>query len=401
MKKKNTLSGRLLPLLTLLFLILSLTMSLASCTAGDDPFHDGSEDPSYSLETIPEYSGNPYVAINENVPFFTSEEIAVSVLEEYSELDTLGRCGVAYACIGKETMPTDTREEIGQVSPSGWMYDGKSNNKSYEFVSGGYIYNRCHLIGFQLAGENANPKNLITGTRYLNIEGMLVFEDMVADYVKASGNHVLYRVTPIFEESNMIASGVLLEAVSVEDGGEGIQFCVYSFNVQPGVTINYFTGQNVAEGEELPPVNDTPAQTVYDYIINTSSKTVHLSSCKSAGKISEANRQEFSGGTELLLEEFKGYKACGVCLPDLVIPSQTPDDNTPEDENPDSGNTDTSPDGTGGYAFTYILNTSSKKYHLPSCSFAPNSSARLEYNKSLEELKEEYPDYEPCGKCKP
>ena len=185
---------------------------------------------------IPTYNSEPYVVINENQPFFT--ETTVSCFEEYPELDDLGRCGAAYACVGIETMPTEERESISQVKPSGW------NNNPYDFVDGGYVYNRCHLIGFQLTGENANEKNLVTGTRYMNVQGMLPFENKVADYVASTGNHVMYRVTPIFEGDNLVCSGVLMEAYSVEDSGAGVQFCVYCFNVQPGVSINYRTGEN-------------------------------------------------------------------------------------------------------------------------------------------------------------
>lgn len=185
---------------------------------------------------IPTYNSEPYVVINENQPFFT--ETTVSCFEEYPELDDLGRCGAAYACIGIETMPTEERESISQVKPSGW------NNNPYDFVDGGYVYNRCHLIGFQLTGENANEKNLVTGTRYMNVQGMLPFENEVADYVASTGNHVMYRVTPIFEGDNLVCSGVLMEAYSVEDSGAGVQFCVYCFNVQPGVSIDYRTGEN-------------------------------------------------------------------------------------------------------------------------------------------------------------
>lgn len=185
---------------------------------------------------IPTYNSEPYVVINENQPFFT--ETTVSCFEEYPELDDLGRCGAAYTCIGIETMPTEERESISQVKPSGW------NNNPYDFVDGGYVYNRCHLIGFQLTGENANEKNLVTGTRYMNVQGMLPFENEVADYVASTGNHVMYRVTPIFEGDNLVCSGVLMEAYSVEDSGAGVQFCVYCFNVQPGVSIDYRTGEN-------------------------------------------------------------------------------------------------------------------------------------------------------------
>ena len=191
-----------------------------------------------SIEEIPEFSGDAYIAINGNVPFFMPEEITDKSYEYYSELDELGRCGVTVACIGVDIMPTEDRGEIGSVKPSGWQ------SVKYDCVEGKYLYNRCHLIGFQLAGENANKKNLITGTRYLNIEGMLPFENLVADYVKETENHVMYRVTPLFEGDNLVAHGVLMEGWSVEDEGEGVCFCVYAYNAQPGVIIDYATGNS-------------------------------------------------------------------------------------------------------------------------------------------------------------
>ncbi|MCD7709139.1 MAG: DNA/RNA non-specific endonuclease, partial [Clostridiales bacterium] len=184
----------------------------------------------FDLSTVPAYSGSPYAVVNGNVPYFTSSEITSKSFEAYSNLDALGRCGVAAASVGQDLMPTEARGEIGSVKPTGW------HQEKYDFVDGKYVYNRCHLIAFELAGENANEKNLITGTRYMNIQGMLPFENMVADYVKETGNHVMYRVTPEFEGKNLVASGVLMEAESVEDGGDGILFCVYCYNVQPGVT---------------------------------------------------------------------------------------------------------------------------------------------------------------------
>ena len=194
-----------------------------------------------SLEEIPEFSGDAYIAINGNTPFFVEEEYTTESYEYYSDLDDLGRCGVTMACIGIDIMPTEDRGEIGSVKPSGWQ------SVKYDIVDGKYLYNRCHLIGFQLAGENANKKNLITGTRYLNIEGMLPFENMVADYVQETENHVLYRVTPIFEGDNLVASGVVMEGWSVEDQGDGICFCVYAYNAQPGIVIDYATGDSWEE----------------------------------------------------------------------------------------------------------------------------------------------------------
>ena len=198
-----------------------------------------------SAADIPAYAGDPYVTINDNVPQFLETDLATSSYEYYSDLDDLDRCGVVYACIGTDLMPTEERGNIGSVKPSGW------HTVKYDIVDGKYLYNRCHLIGYQLSGENANINNLITGTRYLNVEGMLPFENMVADYVKETGNHVLYRVAPVFEGDNLVASGVQIEAQSVEDQGEGILFNVYCYNVQPGVTIDYATGDSVlAENAE-------------------------------------------------------------------------------------------------------------------------------------------------------
>ncbi len=191
-----------------------------------------------SLDAIPEFSGEPYVVVNDNQPNFSDEDLMQESYEYYSELDLDGKCGVVEANIGEELMPTEERGSIGQVKPSGWQL------VKYDHVEGKYLYNRCHLIGFQLTGENANERNLITGTRYMNTEGMLPFENEVANYIKETGNHVLYRVTPIFEGDNLVASGVQMEAKSVEDNGQGICFNVYVYNVQPGVEIDYATGES-------------------------------------------------------------------------------------------------------------------------------------------------------------
>jgi len=193
---------------------------------------------SYNLDEIPEYVGENYVVINNNVPDFKIEESSKESFEYYSSLDMLGRCGVAYASIGPDLMPTGKRESIGSVKPTGW------HTIKYDIIDGKYLYNRCHLIGYQLSGENANPENLITCTRQMNVEGMLPFENMVAEYVKDTKNHVLYRVTPIYEGTNMLVSGVHMEALSVEDNGKGIKFNVYVYNVQDGININYSDGDS-------------------------------------------------------------------------------------------------------------------------------------------------------------
>lgn len=187
---------------------------------------------------IPEFSGRAYVVVNDNLPSFTKEEITTDSYEFYSELDDLGRCGYAMACIGPDIMPDTERKSIGQIKPTGWQ------TVKYENVDGKYLYNRCHLIGYQLTGENANEKNLITGTRYLNVEGMLPFENMIADYIKETGNHCMYRVTPVFQGENLLAEGIFMEAYSVEDEGQGISFHVFAYNVQPGITIDYTNGDS-------------------------------------------------------------------------------------------------------------------------------------------------------------
>lgn len=193
---------------------------------------------SYNISEIPEYNGESYIIINNNIPYFKEEEINTNSFESYSDHDYLGRCGIAFANISKDMMPTEKRESIGMVKPTGW------HTVKYDIVDGKYLYNRCHLIGYQLTGENANEKNLITCTRYMNTVGMLQFENKVAEYIKRTNNHVLYRVTPIFEENNLLASGVQIEALSVEDNGEGIKFNVYVYNIQEGITINYSNGES-------------------------------------------------------------------------------------------------------------------------------------------------------------
>ena len=238
---------KLFALLTALCLLFSLTaceqedvelaLDIAVAVLEEMEEHDIPAD-AESIEEIPPFSGEAYVAVNGNIPFFVEEEYTTESYEFYSELDELGRCGMTMACIGIDIMPTEERGNIGSVKPSGWQ------SVKYDCVDGKYLYNRCHLIGFQLAGENANKRNLITGTRYLNIEGMLPFEDMVADYVKETENHVLYRVTPIFNGNDLVAEGVLLEGWSVEDNGEAICFCVYAYNAQPGIIIDYATGDS-------------------------------------------------------------------------------------------------------------------------------------------------------------
>lgn len=195
-----------------------------------------------SLDEIPEYRGEPYVEINGNRPDFSQEDRNTEAFEAYSSLDSLGRCGTAFANVGQELMPRGERENISQIHPTGWQH------VEYDFVDGESLYNRCHLIAHQLTGENANERNLITGTRYMNTEGMLPFEEMVGDYVREEDGHVLYRVTPVFEGSDLVARGVEMEGYSVEDQGESVSFHIFAYNVQPGVEIDYATGDNWLAG---------------------------------------------------------------------------------------------------------------------------------------------------------
>ena len=273
-----------------------------------------------SGENLTEYNGKPWIVINDGIPFFTLEEITEDVFEEYSELDELGRCGVAFANICPEIMPAEERGQIGNIRPSGW------HTVKYDVIADRYLYNRCHLIGYQLAGENANERNLITGTRFLNMEGMLPWENLVAEYVKQTGNHVLYRVTPYFEGENLVASGVMMEAYSVEDDGAGICFNVFCYNVQPGIVIDYATGESSLDETWTEPENntikeswtepwtaETQSETEYDYVLNTNTMRFHIPSCDSVLSMKEKNKRLFSGERETLIEN--GYIPCGRCNP--------------------------------------------------------------------------------------
>lgn len=256
------------------------------------------------------YDGKPYVVINDNNPDFTEADMTTASFESYGELDGLGRCTTAFANIGKDLMPAEKRGPIGEVKPTGWQ------TAKYDNVDGKYLYNRCHLIGYQLTGENANEKNLITGTRYLNVDGMLPFENMVADYIKETNNHVLYRVTPVFSGDNLVASGVHMEAKSVEDNGDGILFNVYCFNAQPGIAIDYATGNShqddsvVADASKSTTAAEANVQT---YVLNTNTKKFHKESCNSAKSMDASNKKIYTGSRQEIID--MGYEACGVCKP--------------------------------------------------------------------------------------
>lgn len=290
--------------------LLLAVLCLSGCGAKEWPwpelFHPVL--PTYSVdiqedqqEGIPEYTGQPYWVINGNQPQFTPEDLTRNAFERYSELDHLGRCGEVYANIGPELMPTEERGSIREIRPSGW------HSVRYAFVDGESLYNRCHLIAFQLTGENANARNLITGTRYLNVEGMLPFENKVQDYIQGTGNHVLYRVTPVFEGDNLVAHGVQIEAFSVEDEGKGICFNVYVYNVQPGVIIDYSTGDSKVDEAAF------AGGEVRDYVVNTNSKRFHFPDCDGVSTIKPEHRRDYTGTRGALL--LQGYKSCGSCNP--------------------------------------------------------------------------------------
>lgn len=274
--------------------------------------------------SIPEYAGTPYAVINDNEPFFDKAVQKPVAYEVYYALDDLGRCTLADAIVGPETQPTEKRGNISEVHPTGWHKD------KYDFVNGQSLYNRCHLIAYYLGAENANPNNLVTGTRYMNEDGMNDFENMVGDYIKETGNHVRYRVTPIWTGNNLVCDGVLMEAYSIEDAGDYICFCVYCYNVQPGVIIDYATGDNYAADSngKQPFETKEPAATKKpseqkpsgevneesgDYVLNVKSMKFHLPTCSGAIDMSEKNKKEFSGKRADLVDQ--GYMPCGLCNP--------------------------------------------------------------------------------------
>lgn len=286
-------------------LILVIALLFCACAENATNSSQKSENRDYiaSVNEVPEFNSQPFVAIKNNIPDFTGDEITNISFERYAELDNLGRCGAAVASIGRDIMPSEDRGSIGAVKPSGW------HTVKYDNVNGKYLYNRCHLIGYQLTGENANVGNLITGTRYMNVEGMLPFENMVADYVKESGNHVMYRVKPVFDGNNLVARGVQIEALSVEDKGEGICFNVYVYNNQPGIMINYINGDSKLD-DGIPFLNEN-ASSAEEYILNTNTKKFHLPSCESAKKTSPKNKKTYIGNKNELLND--GYSPCKAC----------------------------------------------------------------------------------------
>lgn len=270
------------------------------------------------LTALPDYAGEPWAILNDDCPPFTEDDLAFSGEPAFAPLDELERRGTALALVGPETLPTEEREGIGQIKPPGW------HTVRYDHIEGKYLYNRCHLIAFQLSGLNQEPQNLITGTRYLNTSAMLPLENQIAQYIRDTGNHVLYRVTPLYEGEDLICSKLLVEAASVEDAGQGLSLCRCLYNVQPGVVIDYATGESRLDDSTPEPTvsPDAPTSTQspdveepegITYILNTRSSKFHLPDCSGAAAISEKNRQNVSNTREELVE--MGYAPCGQCKP--------------------------------------------------------------------------------------
>lgn len=376
MKKKNV------------FLCLLMALSLV-CNLSVMPASAALQKEKITLNNLPVYSGEAYVELNDNVPSFSKKDMTSKAFEKYSKLDDLGRCGAAYANVCRETMPTEERGNIGMIKPSGW------HTVKYDNVEGKYLYNRCHLIGYQLTAENANEKNLITGTRYLNVEGMLPFENLVADYVEETDNHVLYRVTPIFKGDNLLASGVQIEAYSVEDKGKGVSFNVYCYNVQPGITIDYTNGDSKLSDGTIASI--TLNYTKYALEVGQSKTLVAVTSPESAvksvtwyssnNKIATVSKNGkvtavTTGTVTITAKTTNGLKA--ICKVTVKEKSGTAVVNS-----------------TSSGSCTYVLNTNTKKFHLPSC-----LSVKDMKDKNKQEVtcyRDEVIDmgYVPCKRCNP
>ena len=340
----------------------------ASSASGKPAISAASSEPvasTFGLSDVAPYAGKPSVEVNGGMPLFNDSDKARDAFEEYAPLDPLGRCVVAFALISRETMPTEERGSIGMVKPSGWK------TARYDWVDGLYLFNRCHLIGYQLAGENDNERNLITGTRSMNVQGMQPYEDRIASYVRGTGNHVLYRSTPVFEGDELVARGVLLEALSVEDDGAGIRFCAWCYNVEPGVEIDYTTGESHATGE---------------ISIESGAGGAVATAGGAAAAIPDAATTEVSAT-------------------DQAAPSEAVETASPEASVSDAG---TTTETTGAPATpeaanvrTYVLNTNTHKFHYPNCSSVGDMA---EHNKQyVESTRDEIIalGYEPCGRCNP
>ncbi len=381
MKKKNV----FLCLLMALSLVCNLSVMSASAASQKEKI---------TLNNLPAYSGEAYVELNDNVPSFSKKDMTTKAFEKYSELDNLGRCGTAYANVCRETMPTEERGNIGMIKPSGW------HTVKYDNVDGKYLYNRCHLIGYQLTGENASEQNLITGTRYMNVEGMLSFENMVADYVENTDNHVLYRVTPIFKGDNLLASGVQMEAYSVEDKGKGVSFNVYCYNVQPGITIDYTNGDSKLSDGTIASI--TLNYTKYALEVGQSKTLVAVTSPESAVK----SVTWYSSNNKIATVSKNG-KVTAVTTGTVTITAKTTNGLKATCKVTVKEKSDTTvANGAANGNITYVLNTNTKKFHLPSCLSVKDISVKDIKDKNKQEVtcsRDEVIDmgYVPCKRCEP
>lgn len=376
MKKKNV----FLCLLLALCFVCNLSVMSASAAVQKDKI---------TLNNLPVYSGEAYVELNDNVPSFSKKDMTTKAFEKYSELDDLGRCGAAYANVCRKTMPTEERGNIGMIKPSGWQ------TVKYDNVDGKYLYNRCHLIGYQLTAENANEKNLITGTRYMNIEGMLPFENMVADYIDETDNHVLYRVTPIFKGDNLLASGMQMEAYSVEDKGKRVSFNVYCYNVQPGIEINYSDGTSrLADGTIA---SITLNYSKYALTVGQSKTLVASTSPESAAK----NVTWYSSDSKVATVNKNG-KVTVVKAGTATITAKTANGLKATCKVTVKAKSDTTvTNSTSVGNVTYVLNTNTKKFHFPSCSSVKDikDKNKKEVSYSCDEVIDM--GYVPCKRCEP
>lgn len=375
-KRKNA----LLSLLSALFLICNLSALSASAAQKEK----------ITLSNLPKYSGEAYIELNSNVPNFKKSDLTKKAFEIYSDLDDMGRCGAAFANVCTDTMPAEERGAIGMIKPSVWQ------TVKYDNVDGKYLYNRCHLIGYQLTGENANEQNLITGTRYLNVEGMLPFENKVAEYVDNTDNHVLYRVTPVFKGDNLLASGVQMEGYSVEDKGEGICFNVYCYNVQPGITIDYSDGSSRLSNGTIASISlnyskysltvgQSKTLTAAVYPESAKAAVTWYSSNNKVAAVSSAGKvtAKKAGTATITAKTSNGLKAtCRITVKDKS-------DTTIENNNSSSGKC------------TYVLNTNTKKFHYPYCSSV--NSMKDKNKKEVSCSREDVINmgYQPCKRCNP
>lgn len=390
----QTTRARFVAAIASLALAIACCCTLAGCSgAATTAANDGSSParpPAEALEALPEYSGLSYIEVNGNVPYFSGEADLPNGYEVYTPLDLLGRCGTAEANVSKDTMPTGERGDISEIHPSGW------DQEFYDFVENEALYNRSHLIGFQLAGENANEANLITGTRHMNADIMEPLESEVAQYVRRTGNHVRYRVTPVFVDEELVARGVLMEAESVEDDGEGIRFCVYAYNVQPGVDINYETGANWANGQstqvdflDARQVNgDVPAE-----VIAPASSTPASGDANAEGSTASDGASDGAGSSSGTSDATND--APGSTAPNTGAASSTNAGNGSE------GNSSASAEGANAIVRDYVLNTGSRKFHTPDCPSCEDISGnnRQDYHGTRDDLIAR--GYEPCGACRP